>query len=336
MNGLRIATAHISHFDAGALAAGSKATGWLRVAQRPDGGFWELPLLYVSGDNEGPMLLVLGGVHGNEYEGVESIPRIFAATEPSQLRGRLVMLSVCNMPAYEAGSRNSPVDGHNLARVFPGDPDGSISMRIAYWIGQRFIAPSDFLIDLHSGGPETDIPTLIGYLHSDASDGRASQAAAHAFGAPVMWGHPPPNAPGRTCSFASDNGIPWLYTETSGGGRAGGDVLSVYVDGVLNVMKHLGMLEGDPKPRPTTHHLFGNGDLDEILTVSAAGFFRAEVDLLEEVAESQTIGTVCDLFGRRLETVRADRDGVVILLRRDPTVNVGTNVANITGNAPAA
>ena len=31
-----------------------------------------------------------------------------------------------------------------------------------------------------------------------------------------------------------------------------------------------------------------------------------------------------------------DDDGVVILLRRHPTVSVGTNVANITGKAPAA
>jgi len=331
----RLPTARIADFDVRSLPRGDKATGRLEVAGRPDGGNWELPLLYVTGVDTGPTLLVLGGVHGNEYEGVEAIPRIFAATEPESLRGNLIMLAVCNMPAYEAGTRNSPIDGQNLARVFPGDPKGTISLRIAHWIDQRFIAPADLLIDLHSGGPETDIPTMIGYQHSDDDLGRAAEAAARAFGAPVLWGHPPdPTIHGRTCNSAGDYGVPWLYTETSGGGRADADALACYTDGVFNVMRHLGMLDGQPQPRSMTHHLLGNGNLDEILSVSTAGFFRAEVALLDQVEEGQTIGTVHDLFGLAVETVTADRSGVVILLRRSPTVSTGTNVANITDKLP--
>ena len=305
-----------------------------RDGDRPDGSTWKLPLLCVTGNSDGPTLLVLAGVHGNEYEGIEAIPRIFAGTEPAELSGRLVMLSACNMPAYEVGIRNSPIDGHNLARVFPGDLDGTISMRIAYWITHRFISKADFLIDLHSAGPEMDLPTLIGYQHLEDEAGRACQAAAQAFGAPVLWGHPPPNSPGRTCSAASDFGVPWLYTETRGGGRSTDDDLACYVDGVFNVMKHLGMLSGQPRPRPLTHHLCGNGNLDEIISTSSAGFFRARVDLLQEVEVGDTIGTVSDLFGEPTEAVTADRSGIVILVRRIPTVSVGDNVACITGRAP--
>ena len=58
---------------------------------------------------------------GDEYDGIAAIPQVYREIEPRQLCGRLVMAPVCNMPAYEAAQRSSPIDGLNLARVFPGD-----------------------------------------------------------------------------------------------------------------------------------------------------------------------------------------------------------------------
>ena len=103
-------------------------TGWLSVATRADGGEWRLPLLYATGAQDGPTLVVTAAVHGDEYEGVEAIPAVLRRVEPSALRGRLVMISVCNMAAYESAQRSSPVDSLNLARVFPGNLYGSISL----------------------------------------------------------------------------------------------------------------------------------------------------------------------------------------------------------------
>ena len=63
-------------------------------------------------------------VHGDEYEGVEAIPQIYARVSPAELQGTLLLVPVCNVPAYETSQRSSPVDGLNLARVFPGDANG--------------------------------------------------------------------------------------------------------------------------------------------------------------------------------------------------------------------
>ena len=123
-----------SEFDLPNLPLGQKTTGWLEVATRADGGVWRLPLLYVTGQRPGPTLVVTAAVHGDEYEGVEAIPQIFQQIAPADLRGKLVMVPICNMPAYEAATRSSPIDGLNLARVFPGDVNGTITQRIAYWI----------------------------------------------------------------------------------------------------------------------------------------------------------------------------------------------------------
>lgn len=319
-----------SEFDLPNLPPGQKVTGWLDVATRADGGVWRLPLLYVTGQTPGPTLVVTASVHGDEYEGIEAIPQVFQQVEPAQVRGKLVMAPVCNMPAYEAATRSSPLDGLNLARVFPGDPKGTVTQRIAHWIREKLLRHADFYIDLHSGGVAYNIPTLIGYVHDDGDLGQRSQAGARAFGAPVLWGHPLPVAPGRTVSAATDLGVPWLYTEAPGGGYARPDDVACFVQGVINVMRWLEMLDGAPQPRPMTHHLFGDGNLDQVIDATAAGFFRAEVNLLDPVTAGQRLGVVRDLFGQVVQEVTADQDGVVIMLRRFHRVHVGDGLAQIT------
>ena len=308
-----------------------KQSDWLTVATRTDGSEWRLPLLYVTGSEPGPTLVVTAAVHGDEYEGVEAIPQIFQRVQPTVLRGTLVMVPVCNMPAYETAQRSSPIDGLNLARVFPGDEHGSITQRIAFWITQKLLKDADFYIDLHSGGAMYNIPMLIGYIRDEGELGQRSLAGARAFGAPILWGHPLPMAPGRTVSAATDLGVPSLYSEAPGGGYARPDDVSCMIEGVLNVMKHLGMLAGNPQPRPTTHHLFGDGNLDQVISADVAGYFRAEVKLLEEVKAGQRVGLIRDLFGNVIQEVNADQDGIVIMLRRFHRVHVGDGLAHLTG-----
>ena len=125
---------HIRDLEIDELPRGAKQSAWLDIAGRADGGNWRLPLLTVIGAETGPTLLVLAGVHGDEYEGIAAIPQVYRAIKAQDLRGRLIMAPICNMPAYEALQRSSPVDGLNLARVFPGDVDGSITRQIAWWL----------------------------------------------------------------------------------------------------------------------------------------------------------------------------------------------------------
>jgi predicted deacylase len=322
---------YFSAFEISGLPANTKATGWLSVATRADGGDWRLPVLYAAGAQDGPTLVVTAAVHGDEYEGVEAIPAILRRVEPAALRGRLVMLPVCNMPAYESAQRNSAADGLNLARVFPGNLYGSITQRIAYWITEKLLKHADFYIDLHSGGVAYALPTLAGYIRDPSRLGAASLAAAQAFGAPVLWGHPLPIAPGRTISTATDLGVPSLYTEAPGGAYARPDDVACFTQGVMNVMQHLGMLDGAPQPRPATHHLFGDGDLDNVISAKTAGFFRSEVRLLADVRVGQRLGVVQDLFGQVVQEVIADQEGVLIMLRRVHRVHVGDGLAHVTG-----
>src|SRR5437899_3042027 len=81
-------------------------------------------LLVARGARPGKTLLVTAGVHGDEYEGMEAIRRLFAGLDPAEMVGAVVGLPVVNVPAYHAITREG-ADGLNMARIFPGDPAGS-------------------------------------------------------------------------------------------------------------------------------------------------------------------------------------------------------------------
>src|SRR6185312_8201888 len=185
---------------------------------------------------------------------------------------------------------------------------------------------ADFFLDLHSGGVQFIMPTMVGY----DSNQSASCGAAFAFGAPVVWAHPT-IAPGRTISFAASRGIPWLYTEARGAGRIHPEDLRVFRRGVSNLLRHLCMLPGTPESSPPAVHLYGDGDVDGSLSATCGGFFVPAVELLDAVRPGEELGRSMDLCGQTVETFRSPRDGVVGMMRAFPVVHPGDPVFLITG-----
>lgn len=286
----------------------------------------QLPVLLVRGAAEGATLVVTAGIHGDEYEGVRAIFDVVETLDPAAMRGDLITVPVANPPAFWAGTRRSPLDGLNLARIFPGAPDRGPSEAIAHTLARQVIALADFYLDLHSAGVAFLMPTMVGY---NASDSRG-RAAAECFGAPVTWSHPT-IAPGRTISFAHERGIPWLYTEARGAGRIHPDDLDVFRNGVTNLMRHLRVLSGEPaSPNTIETRLHGDGDIEAGLLCQREGFFVPRVELLQTVTESQELGRTVNLHGETVETYRATSDGVIALVRQFPVVRPGDPMFVIT------
>lgn len=322
-------------FDLANMRPGARGSYALPIMGMPDGNDLWLPVLAAAGAADGPTLAVLAGVHGDEYEGVRAIPEVFRSLDVGQLRGRLIAVPVCNVPAYRAAARSSPIDGLNLARVFPGDPRGTVTQRIAHALTERIIAPANMLIDLHSAGVAYTMPTLVGYPLADTPQARASGDAALAFGCEVLWAHPPdPTATGRSISAAEGLGVPWLYTEAAGGGRALPEDVACYAGGVLNVMRHLGMLPGSPEPRPPRFHLLGSGNTDAPIRVETSGYFVSHVRLLDAVSTGQALGAVLDFAGEPVEELRAPHGGRVAMIRGLPAIHAGEGAFLVTGEMP--
>ena len=303
------------------------STGESRLLLHWDDDGAPLALWALKGAAPGPTLVATGAVHGNEYPGPRCLMRLAEDLDAADLRGTLLLLPIANVPAYEAGCRNCPVDGKNLARVFPGDPQGSFSERLAHALLEHLISLADWYIDLHAADGVSTMPTLCGYYTLPGEMGRQCREAARAFGAPVLWESPLNEC--RTISEAVRRGIPALYTETTGMASMWEQDTQGFYDGMRNLMQHLGILPGE-SPTPPTQRLVvtppGAHDSDTNIHTTAEGLLQTDVGLLDEVAAGQRLGRVLDRFGIMIEEIRADVDGVVMMVRTFARVRPGDSL----------
>lgn len=311
-----------SGFSLDEVPAGKKRVRWLDVCPLDDGTILRLPLLVARGVRPGPTLVALGGIHGDEYEGPAAVRDCFDRLDPAEMSGVLLGAPVCNPPAFAAQARCSPLDGQNLARVFPGRPDGTVSERIAHVITTQITAHADFLIDLHSSGSYMAMPLLAGYPRAESPAGQLARAAALHFGAPIVWGHDGASE-GRSLSEPHSRGIPWLYTESPSGGWLHADIARLYADGVRNVMRLLGILPGKPPLATIEQDLAGEGDVDQSLTSPTDGFLVNAAELLQSVNKDDLLGTIRDLAGEPIAEIRAPAGGVLMLRREAASVHAG-------------
>lgn len=311
-------------FDLHAIPRGVRQE--LRLEFDASGERYGFNLLVARGAQPGPVLLATAAVHGDEFEGVRAIFDVWHTIDPAGMSGDLLAIPVLNETAFWNGARTSPVDSANLARVFPGRIDGTVSEVLAWNFDQHVLPLATLYADLHSAGIRCEMPTLAGY---DASDDR-SREAAQVFGAPVLWGHPN-IPPGRTVSAAKARDIPAIYVEARGAGRIHADDLAIYRTGLRNLLRYLGVLPGAPEIRPCETHLFGNGDIDESAAASRDGFLVAGVNVLDEVEAGAPLGHLLDLHGRVIEEYRAPRSGVVALVHACPLARAGEPVFLVTG-----
>lgn len=329
----------MEHYDAKAAVPGTKRS----ITLMADIGLkqpLELPVLRIDGAAAGPALLVLAGVHGDEYEGVETILRLYRDLRPEQLAGTIILVPQANALSYRGGTRISPEDGVNMARAFPGNPEGTPTERIAWHLHHRFIAHADFMLDLHSGGTHYAVSTLVGYYHNDGTEiGRRSRAAAEAFGIDLLWAHER-IAPGRTVSSALALGVPWLYTEAYGGRRIRREDAEAFYAGAFRLMRHLGMLRPDEREQgegalpAEPRRIYGDGNFDGSETAEADGFFIPELSLGSHAAAGERIGTIYGFDGEELQRVIASRGGVVVMLPGTPAVRNGEPLFMIAPSEP--
>lgn len=297
-----------------------------------------IPVTVIHGTEDGPVLLILAAVHGDEYEGIQTILEIQRWIQPALLSGTLLMVPIANLWAYEGESRITPQDGKNLAREFPGDPSGACTQRLAWHIHHKLIASCDFLLDLHSGGSDFAVVPLTGFYYDPSSElGQRSEAAARAFGMDILWAHEA-IAPGRTISSAQQLGIPWIYTEAYGGKRILRSEQQQFTMGALRLMNHLGMVRSDPflLPEARQARLFigGDGNFDLSAVAADSGFFVAHKQLADEVATGDVIGQIYDWQGYLLQSVQAERDGILVMIAGKPRVNKGDHLYLIAEKLP--
>jgi predicted deacylase len=296
----------------------------------------ELAKRIFRGQIDGPQLLITGAVHGDEFEPMAAIRRLIDRFESDEnlntaIRGSVTFVPVVNEAAFLRGHRCAD-DGLDLARVCPGRADGSITERTARALSD-LIESADFYIDLHTGGTEFAVLPLAGYsIHSDAKVLETQRRMAKAFNLPTVWGTAG-NLDGRSLSVARDANVPAIYTEYLGSASCCDEGIVAYVDGCLNVIAELGMLDREPakdqveriveNPQP------GSGHMQVCNPSPITGYFEPAVSLGDEVKVGDSLGTVFNVTGSDRREIVAGQSGIVLVLRTFPRVHEGESVGVI-------
>ena len=217
-----------------------------KFSNHADGSDAALTFHDIVGQDAGPTIGISGAIHGNEPTSTEIILDLYRALHSIPIRGRIVLLPVANPRAYAQNRRFTTIDELNLNREFPGDPHGSYTQQLAAAVTKEFLEQIDVHIDLHSG---TDRPTVdYVYIWND-------EALSRSFGSSVLY-RPQPMREGTTFNGTTTTvtikrrNIPAVVVELGGGIVDQRPYVERGLNGVLNMLRHLQVIEGEPTPPP--------------------------------------------------------------------------------------
>jgi len=312
---------------------GERVSGKLLVEEGIDAGSF-IPITIIYGQKPGPVLTLSAGVHGTEYVPVIALQRILKEIDPAELSGILVLVQIANIPSFLGrAAYYSPVDQKNPNRVFPGKADGTFSERLTCTLSNEIFGKSDYYIDLH-GGEFNE--SLLNYLYftygcPDTEICRKSKKLAHAMGNKYLIPYdyssiPPDSLPSQySDNEAMRQGVPAIVVEFGDMGVVDSEILEFAVKGIKNVMKTIGMLEGEPFVVENPTYI-----LDEYVLLSDSdGIFYSLVDKGAHVKKDELLGYVTDYWGNRIQEFRTPISGIVVLTLIAPAVNKGEQVIKV-------
>jgi hypothetical protein len=297
---------------------GTVRRGTLRFSH-PDLAAWSWPYTVVRGQEDGPHVALISGVHPAEYPAIEGNIRFTRKLDPSRLRGTVVSLPLIDVPAFLPRSPFiCPVDGKNPNRFFPGDPDGTFTDVMDDAVFRAVIAPADALIDLHGGDMvEALVPFSIYSASGNEEVDAKSKALGRAFGLPyLVASRPQPGGIGGTTAHAAAAaGVPSIIAEAGSSGLLTEPETQMMVDGIENALRSLGMLDGEVKEvAPVEIGQF------TWLRSPAEGMWYPSVEVGALVSEGQNIGRIGNLYGDTLAEIRAPHDGTVLFITSAPAM----------------
>lgn len=348
------ATPLYGRFAVGTAQAGPGERGYGHIAvPLPDGdelqvACWVLQGSALSGHGEHsghvssarPVLYVHSTQHGNEISGIEVVRRVAQSLDPRRLYGTVIAVPIAN-PLAMHWRRHHYLQGPEEAyqgrpeldvdHFWPGDPAGTHVQRLAHALWHHAVRHATHVLDMHTWNRWQAAATTVRAWHAPSLD------LAKAFG---QWVQARPEVPGEDTSptgsitsTAVRHGKAACAPNFTGQWDIYEPEVRRGVAGLRNVLRHLGMIEGEPWPigpsggaappgRPAPP-VFSPDDLVDV-TVPDAGIFLPRVRPEARVRAGQTLGLLIrhDTFQR--VAVPAPMDALVHLAG---AISAGADVA---------
>ena len=297
---------------------GEKVITKLVVSKLPSGTVIEIPVYVFRSVHDGPVVLLMAGMHGDEVNGTEIIRRMLTKKMLYPLKGTIIAIPILNVYGFLNFSRQMP-DGKDVNRSFPGNHNGSLASRVAHRFMKEIMPYVDFGLDFHTGGASRANYPQIRCVLSDYRN----EELARAFAAPFIM-----NAPYRQGSLrkeAAKNSKSILVYETGESLRFDEKGITIGIAGTCRVLHSLGMISSStPAAEETIVCL-----KDTWIRAKNAGLWRTTVCIGQLVKKNQHIGSITDPYGETEVRVSAPATGYVVGLNNMPVVNQGDALLHI-------
>jgi len=303
-----------------AVPAGQRQRVEIPVSNSPDQSPLSIQIEVLHGSTKGPVLFVSGAIHGDEIIGTEVSARLLETLDVAEICGTLIVVPVVNTVGFMSGSRYLH-DRRDLNRSFPGSRRGSFASRLARIFMDEVVSKADWGIDLHSAAiHRANFPQL-----RISPKRPETLALARVFGAPVVL-----TAKLRPKSLrhaALKKGVDILLFEGSGGLRVDRDASAIALRGILNVMRHIGMLARDDTSQVLRDTIFSSSS--SWLRAPASGLLYPEKAIGDVVEAEDRLGSIISPFGDPLATMQAGNSGIIIGATTLPVVREGDALFHI-------
>jgi len=290
-----------------------------KIARLPSGTEIELPIYVYRSVKPGPIVLMSGGLHGDEVDGIEIVRRMLEREVFDDLaRGTVIAIPVMNIYGFLNFSREVP-DGKDINRSFPGNAAGSLAARVAHFLTKEVLPVIDCGVDFHTGGASRFNFPQVRYAPADPN----AEALALAFGSPVILHSGLIEKSLRKQAFRKGKTI--LVYEGGESLRLDEEIVEEGINGALRLLHHLEMIPYAPskevKPIVCEKSVW--------VRAKRSGMYKGLIKSGMAVRKGDLLGYITDPFGEFSLKLKAKQNGFVIGHNNMPIVNQGDALLHI-------
>ncbi len=274
----------------------------------------QVPVIVHRAKNDGPTLLLMAGMHGDEINGMEIIRRVIRKGWNRPNAGTVICIPVFNIFGFLNVSRELP-DGRDLNRSFPGSNSGSLASQFAYHFMKEIAPVVDYVIDFHTGSAQRNNFSQIRCVFSDEE----SLALAQVFNPPFIIHSSYISKSIRESMNKRKKKI--LLFEGGKTNSIEEKVVNEGLDGIKRMLEHLQMRTFKFDNSLNREPIYIKNS--RWIRASHAGMFCLMVENGAQVSVGTILGIITDPFGKIERKVKSTIDGFVFCVNETPVVNKG-------------
>jgi len=314
------------------LEPGKKHSFYFQGVQTTTGQHWYVSTMVAKGLRPGKRIALVSGVHGDEISTVRTLQTVMEHLNPAEMSGAVLAVLDVSRPAMEGMARRWPNSGRgidliDLNRDWPGNENGpSAPSRHAALLFNRMLKPNaDYAIDFHT--------STTGYaltaMHLARMDLPEVRAMAELF--PIDQIFDNPAYPGILPNALIDAGIPAFTPEIGPARILDRDMISLFVEGTMNVLKHHGIVVGPMGRTGKDSGLFVANSAHAVVA-TRGGFVEMLVKLKDKVVAGQKVAVQRNAFGEIVAEYSTGVSGEILAYRSDATSEPGNMLVTVLYN----